>query len=332
MSSIATPLLSIILPAFNEAQNLVELGKRTAEVSRDLQAQNIFLEIVLVDDHSDDATPELAKAVFAERGIPFKYLRLSRNSGSHAAVAVGLQYCTGDCAIIMAADLQDPPEIIPQLLERWRAGNYVVWASRSARKGESRTTLAASRVYYKLMQLLALPEMPAMGADVVLLDRRVIDAYNKIPEKHTNFMAMILWMGFRRTSIEYVKQARHAGKSKWTLAKKIKLFIDSIVSFSYAPIRLMSLFGLFVAGSGFVYALVVIVGRLTGWVDAGTGFAALMTVLLVGQGMILTMLGILGEYLWRTYDEARGRPRYIVEEYVSSQGQSAAPDREKNPS
>ena len=185
-------------------------------------------------------------------------------------------------------------------------------------------------MYYRLMRWMALPEMPAKGADFLLIDRKVIDACNAISEKHTSLLAMILWMGFRQTSIEYVKQARHAGKSKWTLAKKLKLFVDSIVSFSYVPIRLMSLLGLLMAAGGFVYALAVVVGRLTGWVAAGTGFAALMTVLLVGQGAILIMLGILGEYLWRTFDEARGRPRYIIEEYVTSNGQASTPHTKDN--
>jgi dolichol-phosphate mannosyltransferase len=324
--------VNIVTPVFNEAENVLEFAKRAARVGRDLREHSITLEIVLVDDHSHDATPELAKTVFVEHGIPFKYLRLSRNSGSHTAVAAGLHYCAGDCAIIMAADLQDPPEMISQLLERWRAGNDVVWAGRSVREGESLTTRAAARIYYRLMRLLALPDMPAKGADVVLLDRKVIDAYNTIPEKHTSLMAMILWMGFRQTSIEYVKQARHAGRSKWTFAKKLKLFIDSMVSFSYAPIRFMSLLGMLMAVSGFVYALAVVVGRLTGWVAAGTGFAALMTVLLVGQGGILLMLGILGEYLWRTFDEARGRPRYIIEEYITSKGLSSTSHTEDNPS
>ena len=174
--------------------------------------------------------------------------------------------------------------------------------------------------------------MPTKGADFLLMDRKVIDAYNSIPEKNTSFLAMILWMGFRQTSIEYVKQARHAGTSKWTFAKKLKLFIDSMVSFSYVPIRLMSLLGFLMAVSGFVYALAVVVGRLTGWVAAGTGFAALMTVLLVGQGSILIMLGILGEYLWRTFDEARGRPRYIIEEYVTSNASESTPHtKDKTP-
>jgi dolichol-phosphate mannosyltransferase len=224
----------------------------------------------------------------------------------------------------MAADLQDPPELIPRLLERWQARNDVVWAGRTAREGESWTTRSTSRIYYWLMRLLALPDMPKKGADVMLLDRKVIDAYNAIREKHTSLLAMILWLGFRQTSIEYVKQARHAGKSKWTLSKKLKLVVDSIVSFSYVPIRAMSLLGGGMALCGFGYATAILVGRVCGWVLAGTGFAALMTVLLIGQGSILLMLGILGEYLWRTYDEARGRPRYIVEEYVTSDRQAIA--------
>jgi hypothetical protein len=156
----------------------------------------------------------------------------------------------------------------------------------------------------------------AKGADFLLMDRKVIDAYNGIGEKNTSVLGMILWMGFRQSFIPYVKHARHGGRSKWTYAKKLKLFVDSVVSFSYFPIRAMSLVGLGMALAGFLYALFVVVGRLGGWIDTGTGFAALMTAVLVGQGVIMTMLGVLGEYVWRAYDEARGRPRYFIEEQV----------------
>jgi dolichol-phosphate mannosyltransferase len=181
------------------------------------------------------------------------------------------------------------------------------------------------------MRRIALPDMPAKGADFVLIDRKVIDAYNGISEKHTSLLAMILWMGFRQTCVEYVKAARHAGKSKWTLSKKIKLLVDSIVSFSYTPIRLMSGLGFLMAAAGFFYAITVAVGRLTNWVAAGTGFAALMTVLLVGQGTILMMLGVLGEYLWRTFDEARGRPRYLIEEVYPPPASGPAPRQPAQP-
>jgi dolichol-phosphate mannosyltransferase len=306
--------LSVITAFLNEAQNLPQFRQRVAAVADQLDCE---VEVVLVDDHSGDASSRVAKQWAREDGRAV-YLRLSRNCGSHAALSAGLAHATGDCAVLLAADLQDPPEVIPDLLAKWREGHDVVWAARAARRGESWSTRAFAGMYYCLMRRLALPEMPPKGADFLLMDRRVIDAYNAIPEKNTSFLAMILWMGFRQTSIDYVKEARQAGRSKWTLSKKLKLFVDSIVSFSYAPIRCMSMLGFVMALCGFLYAAVVITGRLAGFVTAGTGFAALMTVLLVGQGAILMMLGVLGEYIWRTFDEARGRPRYIVEECVRS--------------
>lgn len=307
--------LSVITAFFNEGASLPLLKKR---IERGITGLLVDIEIVLVDDHSNDESSEFAKR-WAAKTAGVQYVRLSRNCGSHAAFSVGLKHCSGECAILLAADLQDPPEVIPQLLEQWESGNDVVWAARAGREGESWRTKLFAGMYYRFMRRFALPEMPSQGADFLLMDRKVIDAYNAIPEKNTSFLAMILWMGFRQTTIEYVKQARHAGRSKWTLSKQVKLFIDSFVSFSYAPIRAMSLLGVLMALCGFLYAAAVVVGRLTGWISEGTGFAALMTVLLVGQGAILTMLGILGEYLWRTYDEARGRPRYIIEEHIESQ-------------
>jgi dolichol-phosphate mannosyltransferase len=317
--------IGIVIPLFNEVLNLPVLVERLGSTMEGLLKSGYDFEVVFVDDHSTDETPAMVKQLLHEKPW-LRFIRLSRNFGSYTALAAGLQYCTADCAILMAADLQDPPELIPQIVAKWREGYEVVWAVRAEREGESRLTKILAGTFYWLMRHMVLPEIPTKGADFLLMDRKAINAYNSIPEKHTSFLAMVLWMGFRQTAIEYVKQARHAGKSKWTLAKKIKLLIDSVVSFSYVPIRLMSLLGFIMATSGFLYALVVIVGRLTGWVAPGTGFAALMTVLLVGQGAILIMLGILGEYLWRTFDEVRGRPRYIIEEYVTSKELSSTPD------
>ena len=172
-----------------------------------LSPLDVETEFVLVDDHSTDASGEVARAWVAEQPRT-TYIRLSRNCGSHAAIAAGMKHSTGDCAVIMAADLQDPPDVIPKLLDRWREGNDVVWACRSERIGETLATRAASGAYYRLMQWMALPEMPAKGADFLLVGRKVIDACNAISEKHTSLLAMILWMGFRQTSVEYVKEAR----------------------------------------------------------------------------------------------------------------------------
>ena len=306
--------ISVVTAFFNELQNLPLFRERVTSL---LDTLNERGEIVLVDDHSTDGSDDLAKH-WASEDTRVKYVRLSRNSGSHAAFSAGLSYCTGDCAVLLAADLQDPPETVRELLDRWRDGSDVVWAVRVARKGETWSTKAFAAAYYWVLRRIALPTMPAKGADFLLVDRKVVDAYNAIAEKNTSILAMILWMGFRQSFVPYVKQARHTGRSKWTLAKKIKLFIDSLVSFSYVPIRAMSAVGMGMALAGFAYALFVVTGRLRGWINTGTGFAALMSVLLVGQGSIMMMLGVLGEYVWRTYDKARGRPRYIVEEYVDS--------------
>jgi dolichol-phosphate mannosyltransferase len=308
------PQVSIITPFFNEEGNLPTLRSRLASVLREIEAE---YEIVLVDDHSTDGGSRIARD-WAGEDPNVQYLRFSRNFGAHAALSAGLRYCTGDCAILMAADLQDPPETIPLLMQQWRSGHDVVWATRSERRGVRWTTKVMSRAYYWLMKRFVLPNTPSQGADFLLMDRKVIDAIRDTAEKNVSIHCLVLWMGFRQTSVEYAKEARHQGSSKWTLAKKLKLLVDSMVSFSYAPIRLMSGIGAIMALSGFCYALVVVVGRLTGYVIAGAGFAALMTVLLVGQGLILFMLGVLGEYAWRTLDEARNRPGYLIEEHIPS--------------
>jgi dolichol-phosphate mannosyltransferase len=223
----------------------------------------------------------------------------------------------------MAADLQDPPELIPQLVEQFQDGFDVVWACRSERIGESWFTIASASAYYSLMRWLGLPNMPPKGADFLLVSRKVIDAVNRSPEKHTSVLAMILWMGFRQTFIQYVKQARHSGQSKWTLSKKIKLLIDSVVSFSYVPIRAASVVGLLMASAGFLYSAWIALLWTLGRVSSGTGYAAIMCALLIGQGAILLTLGILGEYLWRTFDESRRRPRFIIDQLIRTTAPNA---------
>ncbi len=301
--------VSILTAFYNEEGNLPVLRERLLAVLRRL---DVDYEVVLIDDHSSDQSPGIAKDWMVQ-DPSVRYLRLSRNSGSHAAYAAGLAQCRGDCAILLAADLQDPPETIPLLLQRWRDGYDVVWATRAARQGESWFTRASARAYYWLMRRLGL-DMPARGADFLLMGRKVIDAYNAVPEKNTSFLAIILWLGFRQTSIAYIKQARHSGRSKWNLTKKLKLFVDSVVSFSYAPIRFMSLVGACVSVVGFLYASFVIFNALQG--EPIAGWSSLMVVVLLLGGFQLLMLGVLGEYLWRAFDESRGRPRYVIEEQL----------------
>jgi polyisoprenyl-phosphate glycosyltransferase len=305
--------LSVVVAAYNEEGNLPVLYQRICGL--DWKALGVEPELLFVDDHSTDRTPAIL-ASFAATDPRVRVLRFSKNFGSHKAFTAGLEHCSGNAAVILAADLQDPPETIPQLIEKWREGARVVWAVRDDRMGESIATKAFSRIYYYLMRRFAEVQPPKKGADFLLVDRSVIDQLRAAPEKHTSLLSLIQWMGFDQSQITYTKAARHSGRSKWTLRKKLKLAVDSFVSFSYAPVRLASACGLLFAFTGFLYAIIIAI-RAIAMGSAVQGWSSLMCVLLIVSGVQLTMLGILGEYLWRTFDETRGRPRYIVEKRIN---------------
>ncbi len=308
-----TFLLTIISPAYNEADNLPALYERLKGA---FDPAGVEWEWIVVDDHSTDATPQYLRQLVTQ-DARVSAVRFSRNFGSHAAIACGLHRARGACAVVLAADLQDPPEAVLSLLNEWKAGAHVVWAVRAGRKGESASTLLFARLYYALMRnVVGIKEMPAEGADFFLLDRRVIDNLRDFPESNASLLVLITWMGFRQASVEYVKQARLHGRSKWNLEKKLKLVIDSVTSFSYLPIRLMSYVGFVAALVGFAYAAVVIVNVIAG--RPVEGWSSLMVVVLTMGGVQMLMLGVLGEYLWRALDEARRRPRYLVEETLST--------------
>jgi dolichol-phosphate mannosyltransferase len=301
-------MLSIIVPAYNEAQNLPVLYSRLCQT---LQSLNLQWELIVVDDHSSDETFSVISTI-AGRDPHVKAIRLSRNYGSHTALTCGLNHAKGNCAVVLAADLQDPPEIIPKLMDNWRKGTQVVWAARNHREGEKVSTLALARLYYFLMRrFVGLHDMPVKGADFFLIDRCVIDALRQFNERNISIMALLNWMGFRQTSVTYDNQARLHGQTGWSLEKKLKLAVDSVTSFTYLPIRLMSYIGFLTAIAGFVYAGIVVTMALKGL--PVQGWASLMVVVLVFLGIQMVMMGVLGEYIWRALDESRGRPRYLIE-------------------
>jgi glycosyltransferase involved in cell wall biosynthesis len=308
-----SPVLSVVVAAYNEEGNLPVLYGRV--LALDWAALGMVPEFVFVDDHSSDRTPEILASI-AAKDPRVRVLRFSKNFGSHKAFTAGLEHCSGEAAVILAADLQDPPETIPLLLEKWRAGARVVWAVRGDREGESLATRFFSRFYYLLMRKFAEVRPPRKGADFLLVDRVVVSQLREAPEKHTSLLSLIQWMGFDQAEITYTKAARLSGRSKWTLRKKVKLAIDSFVSFSYFPLRLASASGLVFAFFGFVYAAVIAVRALV-LGSPVQGWSSLMCVLLIVSGVQLLMLGIVGEYLWRTFDETRGRPRYIIEKRIN---------------
>jgi polyisoprenyl-phosphate glycosyltransferase len=298
--------LSIITPAFNEADNLGSMYERLGAA---MSASALDWEWIVIDDHSSDATFEVTRAL-AARDPRVRGLRFARNSGSHTAIACGLHHATGDAAVVLAADLQDPPETLASMLTEWRAGAKVVWAVRRQREGESTPTIGFSRLYYFIMRhVVGMKEMPATGADFFLADRVVIDALRRFPERHVSVLALVTWMGFRQALVDYDKRPRVAGRSGWTVEKKIKLLIDSITGFSDVPIRLCSYSGVFLMALGLallaigVIALPSLSGGLLITLAAFTGIG----------GLQLLALGIVGEYVWRALDEARRRPPYLIE-------------------
>ncbi len=305
----STPSLSIVTPAYNEAENLPRLYERVQAL--DWRGLGLDFELLIVDDHSTDGTPAVIDALTA-RDPRVKSLRFSRNFGSHAGCTAGLEHATGAAAIVLAADLQDPPETIPALVAAWRAGAATVWAVRGEREGESLQTRVTARIFYSLIRRMTRMAMPPQGVDFFLLDRAVIEALRAAPERNTSLIGQIQWLGFEQSSLVYTKQARETGRSKWTLTKRIKLSIDWVVGFSYFPIRFMSAIGLFFACAGFLYALFLIVRRFV-FVVPVEGWTSLISVVLITSGVQLVMLGVLGEYLWRSFEASRQRPRFIIE-------------------
>jgi dolichol-phosphate mannosyltransferase len=302
-------LISIIIPAYNEQDNLEPLYRRLVAVAEKLPGYSF--EFIFIDDCSSDRTPfKLESLLMKDPRV--QIIRFARNCGSHAAIAAGLRFCRGDSAIAIAADLQDPPEIIPSLIRRWESGFKIVWGVRQKRLGETWITLACSRLYYRLVNRLTDVKQPPTGADVFLADRKVIKAFNSLPEKNTEIFMLLAWLGFSQTNIKYDKEARLTGYSKWNFSKRLKLFFDSLIPFSFFPIRFMSIMGGLCAACGLIYGFIVLTKWFQGNIDI-PGWSSLMIVILIIGGLQLIMLGILGEYLWRTYDEARKRQRYIIE-------------------
>jgi len=303
--------ISVVIPCYNEEETVEHLINRLKLIHESLISQ-IQLEVILVDDHSKDRTPFLIK----EYCIQFnwiKYMRLSRNCGSHIATIAGLSKSTGDCAIFLAADLQDPPELIHDMLLKWKEGFAVVWAVRKTRIGVSRFSVAMSNLFYYLLNKMSEVNFPSKGADYALLDRKAVDALVSSAGSKPSIGALISWIGFKQTEIEYVKEERKYGVSKWTLSKKLNAFADAFVGFSYLPMRFMSTLGFAAAFIGFIYAAFVLIGRFV----VGSpipGYASLMIVVLIIGGLQMLMLGVLGEYLWRNLEESRRRPLFLIED------------------
>lgn len=302
------PKLSIVIPVYFNEENLLPLY---ADIkAKIIDVINYDYEIVMVDDGSKDNSWKIMQEL-AEQDENIKTIKLSRNFGSHAAILCGLSNCTGDCAVIKAADLQEPTEMILDMFESWTKGNNVVLAAREGRE-ESFFQKIFANLYYWMVRKLALSQMPKNGFDIFLLDRKVIEVLERMDERNSAITGQILWSGFKTDIIYYVRKSREIGKSKWTLRKKIKLVMDTLYSFSTVPITIVSLIGGVSVVGSLIWALFVLTGKITGNIVVN-GWTTLIIFQLFSFGIIMMTLGILGGYLWRTFDASRNRPPYIME-------------------
>jgi len=300
-------MLTLVTPAYNEALNLRAIHGRIVAA---MDAIGEPWEWIVVDDHSGDRTFEVIRELAGKDGR-VRGIRLARNEGSHIAITAGLHQARGEAAIVMAADLQDPPETITAMLALWREGAQVVWASRRQRPGE-RAHAGFAAVYYWIMRrVVGLTSIPERGADFFLADRAVLDAFARYAERQVSVFALIAWMGFRQGTVEYDKQPRAAGQSGWTLTKKIALVADSVTAFSALPLRIVTAAG----------ALLLAVGAvgLAAWLVRGGGRLGLVAAITAVGGVQIAALGIVGEYVWRALELGRRRPVYLVEAVAGPQ-------------
>lgn len=308
--------LSIIVPVYYNEENLLPLYADLKEKVIDRLEGGDSYEIVMVDDGSKDGSYEVLKQL-ARIDANIRIAHLSRNFGEHAAILAGMSLCTGDCAVRKAADLQEPSEMILDMLEKYKEGYNVVLAVRADRE-ESASQKFFSNLYASVMQKVALSNMPKGGFDSFLVDRQVVENLLEMREKNTSLMGQILWSGYKTAEVSYVRHKREIGKSRWTFSKKVKLFMDSILSFSYFPIQCIMGVGLLSSIASVIWAIVLIVQKFIGKITV-EGYTTIVILILLSFGIIMLAMGIIGEYIWRMFDATRKRPPFIIEDLRQNQ-------------
>lgn len=309
---VARPTLSVVVPVYRNDRSLPALFAALRDVEEELCARGMALELIFVDDGSPDGSLVVLRDLKRRRPAT-RVVKLSRNFGAVHASKTGLQQVTGDCFLVLAADLQDPPELIPQMAELWQGGARFVVAVRSGRDDAALSRLF-SWLYYRLVRLIVVKGYPPGGFDVALMDRALLP-HLLASAKHANTPLFAYWLGFEPAIVSYVRRRRQHGKSAWTFRKRVEFFVDSLVGFSVFPLRAMSALGLLVALASFGYGSVVAVNALRGLRDV-PGFAALAVISSFLLGLVIAMLGLVGEYLWRIYEEVSRKPEAVIEEVL----------------
>jgi len=305
---------SIVVPVYFNETNLPDTIPQLLSLADEIP--DYRLELVLVDDGCGDNSLKILKKFQSEYPNSIKVIKLTRNFGSMAAIQAGFTVASGDCVGMISADLQDPPEKFLEMLSQWEKGSKAVFAIRQDRE-ENFLQIFFAGIYYSLIRKFAIANYPTGGFDFLLLDRQVIIELNKVQEKNTNIMTLAFWLGFQPVMLPYIRRQRVKGKSRWTLSKKIKLFVDTFVAFSFFPIRLLSILGMLVAACSFLYGAFVLFYWFVYGIEV-KGWVPTIVVLTFTSGLQMAMLGVLGEYLWRTLDEIRRRPQFVIDEIYSA--------------
>ncbi|NDJ86302.1 MAG: glycosyltransferase family 2 protein [Chloroflexi bacterium] len=307
--SASSPVFSIIAPVHNEEDVLRELYRRVRDV---MDQTGEAWELLLIDDGSTDSSAALI-ASLNTADVRVRGISLSRNYGFQVAVSAGLDHAQGDAVVLIDADLQDPPEVILDMIERWQEGYEVVYGVRGERDGETWFKKVTASAFYRLIQRITNVDIPLDTGDFRLMDRRVVDAIKAMPERSRFLRGMVSWVGYRQTGVVYHRHSRYAGRTKFTLKKMVRFALDAITSFSYFPLQLASYVGFFFAGLSALAILVVIALRLFGADAPLMGQATTLVVVLFLGSVQLICLGIIGEYLGRIYDEVKARPLYLID-------------------
>ncbi len=304
------PKYSLIIPIYNESETIPELYRRVAAVMNRLDGA---AELVLVDDGSRDRSLDLIRKLH-QQDERICYLSFARNFGHQTAVTAGLNFVRGKVVVILDADLQDPPELIPDMIQQWRQGYQVVYAQRTQRRRESWFKRFMAYSFYRILRGLADVNIPTDTGDFCLMDRQVVDVLNAMPERNRYIRGLRAWVGFKQTAVKFERDPRFAGEVKYTFRKSLRLAINSIISFSRVPLQLATYLGLFAAGLALLMVLLVLYWRLSGPGSPLIGFTAIAVAVLFLGAVQLVCIGILGEYIGRIYEEVKGRPLYILRE------------------
>lgn len=309
------PTYSVVIPAYNEQESIDEAYRRLTHVMRSM---NEPYELVFVNDGSRDRTAEII-AGFCANDSAVKLVNFTRNFGHMSAISAGMDYARGEAIFVIDADLQDPPEVFAEMAIKWREGYHVVYGKRKKREGESLFKKLSAKVFYRLINSMTTIELPLDTGEFRLIDRKVCDAVNRLPEKNRYIRGLVSWVGFKQVAVEYVRHERFAGETKYPLKKMIAFAMDAIIAFSYKPLRLATGLGFLISIFSFVYMMVILYERF--FTDRIiSGWASTMVVMLFTQGMVLIIMGLMGEYIGRIYKEIKNRPAYIVQEVICQEG------------